>query len=69
MAGDRAFDRADDRIVAVGLLTRRDLDVLGTGFLRHFPVARDDAFADLVAKLDGVEGVPAGRRVAVRMEE
>jgi hypothetical protein len=59
----------DDRIVAVGLLTRRDLDVLGRGFLRHFPVAEDDQFADLLAKLDGVEGVPAGRRVRLSVEE
>jgi hypothetical protein len=59
----------DDRIVAVGLLTRRDLDVLGTGFLRHFPLAEDDAFADLLAKLDGVEGVPPGRRLRVSVEE
>jgi hypothetical protein len=59
----------DDRIVAVGLLTRRDLDVLGRGFLRHFPVAEDDAFADLLAKLDGVEGVPAGKRLRVSVEE
>lgn len=60
---------ADDRIVAVGLLTRSDLDVLGRGFSRHFPVARDDAFADLLAKLDGVEGVPARARVSLRVEE
>lgn len=59
----------DDRIVAVGLLTRRDLDVLGTCFLRHFPLAEDDAFADLFAKLDGVEGVPSGSRLRVRVEE
>lgn len=59
----------DDRIVAVGLLTRRDLDVLGRQFLRHFPVAEDDAFADLLAKLDGVEGVSPGRRVRVTVED
>jgi hypothetical protein len=37
----------------VGLLTQRDLDVLGTGFHRLFAVAADDNegndFADLLA--------------------
>jgi hypothetical protein len=47
-----------DRIVAVGLLTQRDLDVLGTGFNRLFPVGTDDGldgFADLIAQLDKID--------------
>ncbi|WP_375403541.1 hypothetical protein [uncultured Sphingomonas sp.] len=60
---------ADDRIVAVGLLTRRDLDVLGLGFSRHFPVAEDDAFGELLAKLDGVEATSAARRIKVTVAE
>ena len=47
-----------DKIVSVGLLTQRDLDVLGTSFTRHFPVPRDDMFADLLDRLDQVEAVP-----------
>lgn len=46
-----------DRIVSVGLLTQRDLDVLGTSFSRQFPVPRDDVFADLLRRLDRVEAV------------
>ena len=46
-----------DRIVAVGLLTQRDLDVLGTGFHRLFPVTEDDAFAELVEKLNKIDSV------------
>jgi hypothetical protein len=50
-----------DRIVAVGLLTQRDLDVLGTGFHRLFSVKAeensDDGFADLIAQLDRIEAI------------
>lgn len=41
-----------DKIVSVGLLTQRDLDVLGTSFTRHFPVPRDDTFSDLLRRID-----------------
>ena len=44
-----------DKIVSVGLLTQRDLDVLGTSFTRHFPVPRDDVFDDLLRRLDQVD--------------
>lgn len=43
-----------DKIVAVGLLTKRDLDVLGIGFGRAFRVPDDDAFADLLRALDAL---------------
>ena len=56
-SNDRRFAVAD-KIVSVGLLTQRDLDVLGTSFTRHFPVPRDDMFADLLDRLDQVEAVP-----------
>lgn len=50
-----------DRIVAVGLLTQRDLEVLGTGFHRLFSVNadddEDDGFADLIAQLDNIEAI------------
>ncbi len=54
-----------DPIIAVGLLTQRDLDVLGRGFHRHFPVEDNDIFADLLAKLDRVEAVPLGKGVSL----
>jgi hypothetical protein len=52
-----------ERIVAVGLLTQRDLDVLGTGFHRLFSVdadeGNDDGFADLIAQLDRIDAITA----------
>lgn len=60
---------ADDRIVAVGLLTRSDLDVLGREFSRHFPVEHDHAFDDLLAKLDQVDATPTGKRFSVTVAE
>lgn len=50
-----------ERIVAVGLLTQRDLEVLGTGFHRLFSVNadddEDDGFADLIAQLDKIDAI------------
>lgn len=46
-----------DRIVSIGFLTERDLKRLGDGFQRHYPIASDDMFADLMAKLDRVPPV------------
>ena len=50
---------ASERVVAVGILTERDLSVLGTGFRRMVPVQNDDAFAKLIAKLDEVPATRA----------
>jgi len=55
-----------DRIVAVGFLTASDLDHLGNGFRRHFPVEHDDIFDDLLRKLDDVEASPLGRGVTIQ---
>lgn len=49
-----------DKIVAVGLLTQRDIEVLGVGFRRLFPIERDSAFDDLLQELDRLE--PTRRR-------
>lgn len=46
---------ADDRVVAVGLLTAADVALLGQGFRRLFPVPRGGDFADLLHALDEVE--------------
>ncbi len=54
-----------DRIVAVGFLTERDLKVLGEGFTRAMPVQEDDVFADLLAQLDDVEATPLGSGVVL----
>jgi hypothetical protein len=44
-----------DRFVAVGLLTRRDLDVLGSGFRRAFPLKDTTDFTSLLVEIDQVE--------------
>ena len=59
---NRRRNAVTDRIVSVGLLTQRDLDVLGSSFTRHFPVPRDDTFADLIRRLDHVEAIPQRER-------
>jgi hypothetical protein len=41
-----------DRIIAVGLLTRRDMDLLGPAFSRSWPVEHTPAFADLLREID-----------------
>lgn len=64
-AGRRVLTK--DRIVAVGLLTQRDLDVLGTGFNRLFPVDTDDGlngFTDLIARLDKIDATTTDREAA-----
>lgn len=58
----------EDRIVAVGFLTSRDLEILGGGFRRHFPVDHDDIFADLLTKLDHIEATPLGKGVTLQLK-
>jgi hypothetical protein len=45
-----------DRVVTIGLLIQRDIDILGREFTRHFPVPNDDMFDDLIAALDRYSG-------------
>jgi len=44
-----------ERIVAIGLLTERDLDVLGTGFRRAFRIDDSPCFEELLAAIDAAE--------------
>lgn len=53
-----------ERIIAVGLLTEQDLDVLGRQFTRFFPVSSDNVFADLLRQLDLIEATPPDRCTA-----
>jgi hypothetical protein len=52
----RLFERSSvmvtDRIVAVGLLTETDIELLGPGFNRLFPVDRTPHFTELLAAID-----------------
>ena len=43
---------SDDRIVAVGLLTRRDVDLLGASFTRLWPVDETPCFDGLIEAID-----------------
>jgi hypothetical protein len=40
------------RIIAVGLLTRQDLDLLGASFSRAWPVEQTPDFAELLRAID-----------------
>lgn len=55
-----------ERIVSIGFLTERDLEILGTGFQRHFPLPQDDLFADLIGRLDQIEISPLADGVALK---
>ena len=43
---------ADERIIAVGLLTRRDVDLLGPTFQRLWPAEEAACFDQLLAAID-----------------
>jgi hypothetical protein len=42
----------NEPFVAAGLLTQRDLDVLGSGFRRAFPLTDSADFAPLLKRID-----------------
>jgi hypothetical protein len=44
-----------DRIVAVGLLTQRDVDLLGPTFRRLWPVEQAPCFPDLIQAIDDAD--------------
>jgi hypothetical protein len=43
------------RFVSVGLLTQRDLDVLGSGFRRAFPLNDTQDYTALLVEIDQVD--------------
>ena len=47
----------EKRIVAVGLLTQRDVDLLGPSFERLWPIDDAPCFADLLRAIDEADGV------------
>ncbi len=59
---------AQERIVAVGLLTQREVELLGHGFSRLWPVDDTPCFQDLLQAIDDAdlelsqlaEAVPGG---------
>jgi hypothetical protein len=50
-----ANEQEGDRIVAVGLLTERDLSVLGQGFRRAYRLEHNHNFHDLLEAIDRAE--------------
>jgi len=49
-------------IVAIGLLTQKDLDILGSGFRTAIPVDQSPAFEDLLRAIDEAEEQATTRR-------
>ena len=48
-----------ESFVAVGRLTRRDLDVVGSGFRWAFPPVRSSDFAGLLRRVDEADDAEA----------
>jgi hypothetical protein len=48
-------DDEEEPIVAIGLLTENDLNLLGSGFRRAFRVDDSPVFDDLLAAIDAAE--------------
>ena len=44
-----------ERIVAVGLLTQREVELLGHGFSRLWPVDKTPCFTDLIQAIDDAD--------------
>lgn len=59
---------AQDRIVAIGLLTRRDLSVLGPAFSRVWPVEEAPSFNELLRAIDEADEELARKRNAGELE-
>lgn len=45
----------DKKIVAIALLTAHDLERLGTGFARSYPVDNTPCFGELLAEIDAAD--------------
>ena len=46
---------ADERIIAVGLLTALDLERLGKGFRRLYPIDEAPCFGELLSAIDDAD--------------
>lgn len=55
-------------ITAVALLTRRDLDRLGGGFSRAFPVTEVPCFGELLVAIDNADRKLHGQRDQERVD-
>ena len=57
-----------ERIIAVGLLTRHDLTVLGPAFSRAWPVEEAPSFNELLRAIDDADQELAVTRVSGKVE-
>ena len=48
-------DNSDERVVAIGLLTQRDLELLGPAFARLWPVDETPCFNGLLVAIDDAD--------------
>ena len=53
-----------ERIIAVGLLTQRDVDLLGPTFERLWPVEEAPGFAELLRAIDEADAALSARAPA-----
>ena len=51
-----------DRVIAIGLLTGRDIDLLGPTFTRLWPIDEAPAFSDLIQAIDEADRALAQNR-------
>lgn len=58
------MDVPEQRIVAVGLLTNRDLELLGATFTRLWPIENAPVFSELLQAIDEAEAELAARAKA-----
>ncbi len=63
------MDQFPDRIVAVGLLTRQDLDLLGPTFNRAWPVEETRDFNELLRAIDNADRKLSGVGSVARTDE
>lgn len=60
---------AYERIVAIGLLTQRDLDILGQSFTRAWPIDETPCFDTLLQAIDEAELALESAREAESADE
>ena len=58
-----------DRIVAIGLLTQRDLTLLGPAFDRVWPVEETPSFSELLRAIDEADRELGGGSAVHRRDE
>jgi hypothetical protein len=52
----------EDQVIAVGLLTSRDLEALGASFNRYYPVDETPCFGELLRAIDEADRTLRNRR-------